>query len=76
MDLNELIVFGAKHLKNAVAEEVYVRSGFDFTKPINFFGLVNQRCNVKCRYCALTSGQKVYLPQACVRHHVGELDNR
>jgi MoaA/NifB/PqqE/SkfB family radical SAM enzyme len=26
-------------------------SGHDRTKPVTFYGLVNERCNVKCRHC-------------------------
>ena len=40
-----------KHTYNHFAEELYIRSGRDFTKPVTFYGLVNERCNVKCRYC-------------------------
>ena len=28
-----------------------LRTGHDYTKPVTFYGLVNERCNVKCRYC-------------------------
>jgi len=52
MDVSDVIALGAKHVRNVAAEEVYLRFGYDFTKPINFFGFVNERCNVKCRYCA------------------------
>jgi len=52
MDLSDVIALGAKHVRNAAAEEVYLRFGYDFTKPVNFFGFINERCNVKCRYCA------------------------
>ncbi len=51
MNARELIPLGFKHTVNAVAEEVYIKIGVDMTKPVAFYGLVNQRCNVKCRYC-------------------------
>ena len=51
MNSRELISLGFKHTLNAVAEEVYIKIGVDMTKPVAFYGLVNQRCNVKCRYC-------------------------
>src|ERR1044072_611528 len=38
--------------QDAAAEALYIRSRIDPTKPIAFFGIVNERCNVKCRYCA------------------------
>jgi MoaA/NifB/PqqE/SkfB family radical SAM enzyme len=40
-----------KHTYSYAAEEVYLKTGQDFTKPVTFYGLVNERCNVKCRYC-------------------------
>jgi len=40
-----------KHAANAVAEELYVHTGIDYSKPVMFYALYNERCNVKCRYC-------------------------
>lgn len=40
-----------KHTRNAIAEEVYLGTGQDFTRPVTFYGLVNERCNVQCRFC-------------------------
>src|SRR5579863_5943785 len=51
MNTRELISLGWKHSVNAVAEEMYIQLGVDMTRPVSFYGLVNQRCNVKCRYC-------------------------
>jgi MoaA/NifB/PqqE/SkfB family radical SAM enzyme len=51
MDIVTLTELAWKHAQNAVAEEVYLKIGFDKTRPVTFYGLVNERCNVKCRYC-------------------------
>src|SRR5271157_2212603 len=32
-------------------DQLSLHSGKDITKPVTFYGLVNERCNVKCRYC-------------------------
>ena len=40
-----------KHFKNDLMEEVYLKTGIDKTKPISFYGIVNEKCNYKCRYC-------------------------
>src|SRR5437763_11763827 len=40
-----------KHARNHFAEELYIHTGQDVTRPVTFYGLVNERCNVKCRYC-------------------------
>lgn len=51
MELSKLSQLAWKHTQNAAAEEIYLRTGYDNTKPVTFYGLVNERCNVKCRYC-------------------------
>ena len=51
MDILELVELGWKHSVSAVAEEVYLKIGVDATRPVTFYGLVNEHCNVKCRYC-------------------------
>jgi MoaA/NifB/PqqE/SkfB family radical SAM enzyme len=51
VELSKLSALAWKHTQNAVAEEIYLRTGHDRTKPVTFYGLVNERCNVKCRYC-------------------------
>ena len=40
-----------KHAYSHAAEEIYLKTEHDYTKPVTFYGLVNERCNVKCRYC-------------------------
>jgi MoaA/NifB/PqqE/SkfB family radical SAM enzyme len=51
MNISRLLALGVQHGRNAIAEEVYLKTGYDTTKPVTFYGLVNERCNVKCRYC-------------------------
>jgi MoaA/NifB/PqqE/SkfB family radical SAM enzyme len=51
VELSKLSALAWKHTQNAAAEEIYLRSGYDSTKPVTFYGLVNEHCNVKCRYC-------------------------
>lgn len=51
MEIVELASLGWKHAVSALAEEVYLKAGLDSTRPVTFYGLVNERCNVKCRYC-------------------------
>jgi MoaA/NifB/PqqE/SkfB family radical SAM enzyme len=51
MDVTTLIELAWKHTQNTVAEEIYLKTGIDRTRPVTFYGLVNERCNVKCRYC-------------------------
>src|ERR1039457_5570384 len=51
MEIGELASLGWKHAVSAFAEEVYLKTGLDSTKPVTFYGLVNERCNVKCRDC-------------------------
>src|ERR1039458_4562297 len=51
MEIHELVTFGLEHTYSALVEEVYLKTGMDATKPVAFYGLVNERCNVKCQYC-------------------------
>jgi MoaA/NifB/PqqE/SkfB family radical SAM enzyme len=51
MEILELASLGWKHTVSAFAEELYLKTGVDSTRPVTFYGLVNERCNVKCRYC-------------------------
>lgn len=51
MDVSRLGELAWKHTQNAIAEKLYLSAGYDLTKPVTFYGLVNERCNVKCRYC-------------------------
>jgi MoaA/NifB/PqqE/SkfB family radical SAM enzyme len=51
MKLTTLAHLAIKHTRNHVAEEVYLNTGYDITRPVTFYGLVNERCNVKCRFC-------------------------
>ena len=51
MNVLELARLGAHHVRNAVAEEIYSRTGRDVTVPVSIYGEVIERCNYKCRYC-------------------------
>jgi MoaA/NifB/PqqE/SkfB family radical SAM enzyme len=51
MKTTTLARLALKHAHNHVAEEIYIKTKRDYTKPVTFYGLVNERCNVKCRYC-------------------------
>jgi MoaA/NifB/PqqE/SkfB family radical SAM enzyme len=51
MKVSTLASLALKHARGAVAEEIYLKTGYDATKPVTFYGLVNERCNVKCKYC-------------------------
>jgi MoaA/NifB/PqqE/SkfB family radical SAM enzyme len=51
MELSTLTHLAFKHTINSFSEELYLRTGIDTTKPVTFYGLVNERCNVACRYC-------------------------
>jgi MoaA/NifB/PqqE/SkfB family radical SAM enzyme len=51
MKVSTLARLAFKHTYNHAAEELYLHTGKDVTRPVTFYGLVNERCNVKCRYC-------------------------
>lgn len=39
------------HARNDLAETLYLNTAIDVTRPVHFYGIVNFRCNIKCRYC-------------------------
>lgn len=51
MELLTLSKLGVKHAQNAAAETMYRSTGYDITKPVTFYGIINEHCNVKCRQC-------------------------
>jgi MoaA/NifB/PqqE/SkfB family radical SAM enzyme len=51
MDALTLSRLGVKHTKSAIAESLRINTGYDVTSPVTFYGIVNERCNVKCRQC-------------------------
>jgi MoaA/NifB/PqqE/SkfB family radical SAM enzyme len=51
LNIIDLTRLGAHHVRNAVAEEIYLRTGRDVTVPVSIYGEVIERCNYKCRYC-------------------------
>lgn len=51
MRFGQLAGLAVKHVRNAFAEELYLRTHKDITRPIVVYGMVNEWCNYKCRYC-------------------------
>ncbi|MBK1643680.1 radical SAM protein [Thiocapsa imhoffii] len=51
MDIINLTKLGLKHSENALAERLRIQTGYDLTKPVTFYGIINERCNIKCRQC-------------------------
>jgi radical SAM protein with 4Fe4S-binding SPASM domain len=49
--LKKLIIFGTHHILHGATEALYLKVGYDVTKPLLVRGLVSERCNYKCRYC-------------------------
>jgi hypothetical protein len=42
MDIAQLTQLAWKHTRNAAAEELYLKTGYDGIKPVAFYGLVNE----------------------------------
>jgi len=59
-----------RRLTNAFAEEVYLRTGFDRTRPTAVQATVNERCNYRCRYCGYWRKESfeghAYLPEMSI----------
>jgi len=39
------------NIKNSVYEELFLRTQINISKPVQIYGLVNERCNCKCLMC-------------------------
>ncbi len=51
MKFSKLPQLVAKHARGALVEQLYLRTGIDATRPTVVYGIVNERCNYRCRYC-------------------------
>ncbi len=51
MELKTLVGSAVQHVSHGAGETLYLKTGFDVTKPYSIRGMVNERCNYKCRYC-------------------------
>jgi MoaA/NifB/PqqE/SkfB family radical SAM enzyme len=51
MKISKLPQLVAKHARGALVEQLYLRTGIDATRPTVVYGIVNERCNYRCRYC-------------------------
>jgi MoaA/NifB/PqqE/SkfB family radical SAM enzyme len=51
MKISKLPQLAAKHARGALVEQLYLRTGIDTTRPTVVYGIVNERCNYRCRYC-------------------------
>ena len=49
--LAPLARLGVRRVRQDVLEELYIRTGWDQTRPYAIRGLLTKRCNYRCRYC-------------------------
>lgn len=65
MHLATLGQLALKHTRNALAESLYFSTGLGAIRPVAIYGLVNQRCNARCRSCEFWR-MKEYLPEITI----------
>ena len=51
MRLRDVIQLGTRHLREAIAGELMIRTGIDLTRPVFVSGIVLERCNARCLFC-------------------------
>lgn len=51
MKVANLAQLAWKHIRSDLVEELYLKTGIDSTRPVVIYGVVNERCNYRCRYC-------------------------
>ncbi|MGF1482391.1 MAG: radical SAM/SPASM domain-containing protein [Cyanophyceae cyanobacterium] len=49
--VGQLIELGTRHIRHSLVESLYLKSGYDLTKPLSIRATINEQCNYKCRYC-------------------------
>ncbi len=47
----QLLALAAANVRNKFAEWLYLRSGVDWTRPMQVYGEFNARCNARCLMC-------------------------
>ena len=47
----KVLDLGISNIRNKIVESLYFNFGFDFTRPVQIYGVVNNRCNSKCKMC-------------------------
>jgi MoaA/NifB/PqqE/SkfB family radical SAM enzyme len=52
MNLTEIVSLGSRRVAHELREAVYLKTGFDTTKPLAIRALPTERCNYKCPSCA------------------------
>ena len=66
MRLFDIGAVAMHHARNAIAEEIYLRTGRDFTRPVAIYAMVNEICNYRCRYCEYWRMPK-YRPEMSIK---------
>ncbi|MBW4618326.1 MAG: radical SAM protein [Cyanosarcina radialis HA8281-LM2] len=51
MRVRHFLETATRHSIQSVAENIYLKTGCDLTRPLAIRGMINERCNYKCRYC-------------------------
>jgi MoaA/NifB/PqqE/SkfB family radical SAM enzyme len=51
MKIRSVVRTGINRLRGASTEILYLKTGRDRTRPLSILGIVNERCNQRCRYC-------------------------
>ncbi len=65
MKIEQLARHASQRALQEVREFAYINAGVDLTRPQYIRGMVNERCNYKCRYCGFWQ-QKDYLEELSI----------
>ncbi len=50
---SRLLRLAAANVRSKLAEMMYLKTGLDFTRPVQIYALPTMRCNAKCRMCGM-----------------------
>lgn len=51
MNIMQVAKLGASHILNDIAENIFIHTKKDYTRPKTIYALINEKCNSKCLYC-------------------------
>jgi len=51
MKFKQIIKFSHRYVNQRIRESLYLKTGYDYTKPFSIRGEVTKQCNYNCLYC-------------------------
>ena len=59
---SKIATLGISNFRSIIANNIYLKLGFDFTYPVHIYAQINSLCNSKCKMCKIWREDKKDLP--------------